>query len=188
MKITKTDPFTGRENTLDLEITNEQFQNWEDGMLIQDAMPHLCADTREFLISGVLTGTFNKYFDKYETLKIDTPLTNENFFTDAKIQFPEAFEIFAKFIDSYKVAVNWNKFLKEETKFHDIPRELQNGVIELFKTHIFYVYNVLTICENVDEKHNDNNGLYQILQNLEKHLKGEIFNTNDITKPWNYKE
>lgn len=52
MQITRTSPLTGKVNVRDIDITVTQLQSWQHGVLIQDAMPHLSADDREFLISG----------------------------------------------------------------------------------------------------------------------------------------
>ena len=52
MKITKTSLLTGITRTIELDITKEQYQAWQNGELIQDAMPNLTAAQREFLISG----------------------------------------------------------------------------------------------------------------------------------------
>jgi hypothetical protein len=60
MYITKTDPITGEENTLDLDVTAEQLKAWQEGALIQDVMGHLSADDREFLISGMTPESFDK--------------------------------------------------------------------------------------------------------------------------------
>lgn len=53
MQITKRSPLTGKYNTMDLPITPEQLGRWKrrEG-LIQDIMPELTADKREFLMSG----------------------------------------------------------------------------------------------------------------------------------------
>ena len=59
MKITKRCIFTRTTNTLDLPITEEQYRRWKNGELIQNVMPHLSPDEREFLISGILPGTWN---------------------------------------------------------------------------------------------------------------------------------
>lgn len=45
--------FSGKMNTMDLDITAEQKLKWENGALIQDVMPQLNAVEREFLISGM---------------------------------------------------------------------------------------------------------------------------------------
>ena len=53
MKITRTSPHSGLENTMDLPITEQQMADWMDGKgMIQDLMPHLNAEQREFLITG----------------------------------------------------------------------------------------------------------------------------------------
>lgn len=52
MKIKKVSLFSGKENEMDLDITKEQLDRWQSGELIQNVMPHLTPDEREFLISG----------------------------------------------------------------------------------------------------------------------------------------
>ena len=52
MKITKTSLLTGITRTIDFDVTPEQLQLWQNGALIQDVMPNLTAEQREFLISG----------------------------------------------------------------------------------------------------------------------------------------
>lgn len=54
MKITKKSLITQKIRTIDLPITQEQFDAWNNGALIQDVMPHLSRDEREFLISGTV--------------------------------------------------------------------------------------------------------------------------------------
>ena len=52
MLITKTSPRTGTENTMELDVTPDQLNAWQNGALIQSVMPHLSIPEREFLISG----------------------------------------------------------------------------------------------------------------------------------------
>ena len=52
MKITKTSPLTGMLNTMDIDVTELQIAQWEQGMLIQEAMPLLTRDEREFIMTG----------------------------------------------------------------------------------------------------------------------------------------
>ena len=56
--ITRTDPFTGRTNFLSLDITEEQLRSWHNGELIQDAMPNLTADEREFVRIGIVSDSW----------------------------------------------------------------------------------------------------------------------------------
>ncbi len=44
------------------EVTEEQYRNWQSGTLIQNAMPHLSPDQREFLMTGITP-------EEWETLK-----------------------------------------------------------------------------------------------------------------------
>ena len=53
MKITRTNPFNGEVNTLNIEVTDEQIQAYMDGALIQDAFPNLSAGDREFIKTGI---------------------------------------------------------------------------------------------------------------------------------------
>ena len=53
MKITRTNPFNGEVNTLDIEVTDEQVQAYMDGALIQNAFPNLSAGDREFIKTGI---------------------------------------------------------------------------------------------------------------------------------------
>ena len=53
MKITKLSPRTRTLNTLDLPMTAEQYDRWRTGPgLIQDLLPQLSPEQREFLLTG----------------------------------------------------------------------------------------------------------------------------------------
>ena len=53
MKITRTSPFTGKVNTMDIAVTEDQLARWEGGELIQRAMPNLSPSEREFIMTGI---------------------------------------------------------------------------------------------------------------------------------------
>ena len=53
MKITRTNPFNGEVNTLNIEVTDEQIEAYAAGALIQNAFPNLSADDREFIKTGI---------------------------------------------------------------------------------------------------------------------------------------
>lgn len=53
MLITKVSMFSGVAHTLDIPVTQEQLDDWRGGKLIQDAMPNLSPDEREFLMTGL---------------------------------------------------------------------------------------------------------------------------------------
>jgi len=67
MLIQKEHHLTGTVRTLELDITVEQFENWQNGMLIQDAMPNLTADEREFLITGLLPHEWDEFMDLWSS-------------------------------------------------------------------------------------------------------------------------
>lgn len=62
LRIEKKSIFTGKINSMDLPITVEQYNRWQDGELIQNVMPELSDDQREFLISGLMPGEFEIIF------------------------------------------------------------------------------------------------------------------------------
>ena len=62
MKITRTSRLTGNTSVMDLPITQAQLDAWVDGELIQNAMPHLNADQREFVITGITPAEWQAAF------------------------------------------------------------------------------------------------------------------------------
>jgi hypothetical protein len=50
--VVRRSPITGETNSVVLDITQEQYERWVAGALIQDVMPGLLAWEREFLITG----------------------------------------------------------------------------------------------------------------------------------------
>lgn len=69
MKITRTSTLDGKQRTMDVNITPEDFFQgmylWcELGWLIQDAFPDLTADEREFIMNGITPDEWNILFEK----------------------------------------------------------------------------------------------------------------------------
>ena len=62
MKITKTSIHSGTTRTFDLDVTAEELTRWIDGELIQNAMPRLDADEREFIKTGVTAEEWEEMF------------------------------------------------------------------------------------------------------------------------------
>ena len=69
MKVSVVHPFTGVENTLDLDVTQEELDNWIAGENIRTACPRLSVNEREFLISGLLPGEFEEAFPEEEGIE-----------------------------------------------------------------------------------------------------------------------
>jgi hypothetical protein len=66
MLVTNRSTLSGNTNTREIAITEAQYNNWISGMLIQNAMPNLSADDREFLISGITPEEWDKHFGEEE--------------------------------------------------------------------------------------------------------------------------
>ena len=52
MLIEKVSMLTNKVHIRDIDVTREQVENWQGGMLIQEAMPNLSIDDREFIQTG----------------------------------------------------------------------------------------------------------------------------------------
>ena len=58
MLIERKHPFTGVVNIREIPVTHEQLEAWENGTLIQNAMPNLSASDREFIKTGLVDEDF----------------------------------------------------------------------------------------------------------------------------------
>jgi len=62
MKITRLSPFSGKEHTIDIPVTENQMSDWENGALIQDTMPNVPPEQREFIMTGITPEEWNSAF------------------------------------------------------------------------------------------------------------------------------
>jgi hypothetical protein len=62
VRITKTSMLSGLQSSMDLPVRQGHIDHWLGGALIQDAMPHLDADQREFLMTGITPAEWNEMF------------------------------------------------------------------------------------------------------------------------------
>ena len=53
MLITKQSGLTGKQHSMDVDVTDEDIQKWKEGTMIQLAMPNLTPDEREFIMTGI---------------------------------------------------------------------------------------------------------------------------------------
>jgi hypothetical protein len=64
MQVTKQSRISGKISSMDLDITSEQLARIEAGIeLIQNIVPHLSSDEREFLITGITPDEWNELFN-----------------------------------------------------------------------------------------------------------------------------
>lgn len=67
MKVTKQNILNGKYTTVDLNITSTELYNWQkNGTKVQDAFPHLNADEREFLLTGIPPGEWDNFVGEPE--------------------------------------------------------------------------------------------------------------------------
>jgi len=71
-------------------------------------------------------------------------LGKENLWNELHDKFPDAVDHFCKWIDKYKKEVNWNVLFNESDngapapKFHDLPFEMQTGILARYELECFY--------------------------------------------------
>lgn len=67
MLFEKRSSLTGQMNTMELPITLQQVQDWQNsGQHVQDAFPRLSVDQREFLLTGSTPEEWDRVFGKEE--------------------------------------------------------------------------------------------------------------------------
>lgn len=66
MIISRTSPFSGTENTMEINITKEQYDDWLNGTLIQNAMPNISPEEREFIMTGITPKEWDEMVDSGE--------------------------------------------------------------------------------------------------------------------------
>ena len=59
-------------------------------------------------------------------------LGKENFWNEMKDRYPHAVDVFCRWIDGYKEKVGWADIFGQKVKFHDLPYELQMGIMNRF--------------------------------------------------------
>ncbi len=62
LDITRRSIVSGVKNTMKLDVTMHEYLLWREGMLIQEAMPQLSAEEREFLMTGITPAEWNEAF------------------------------------------------------------------------------------------------------------------------------
>jgi hypothetical protein len=66
MNITRASPISGKVNTLAIDVTEEQLADWKRGTLIQNAMPNVSPEERDFILLGLTPDEWNEIFEADE--------------------------------------------------------------------------------------------------------------------------
>tara|TARA_R110002124_G_C8804413_1_gene502672 strand:+ start:235 stop:429 length:195 start_codon:yes stop_codon:yes gene_type:complete len=53
MIVNKKSLLSGKSHEMEIDVTNKEIALWMEGSLIQDVMPNLTANEREFLMTGI---------------------------------------------------------------------------------------------------------------------------------------
>ena len=67
MKITRTSQLSGKENTMDLDVTPAQMERFDNrlntGEYVQTIFAHLPKEEREFILTGITPAEWNDMFN-----------------------------------------------------------------------------------------------------------------------------
>ena len=63
MLIERKSTLSGNVNVMDIDVTPMQVASWEQGELVQNAMPNLSAGEREFIMSGITPTEWDEMFN-----------------------------------------------------------------------------------------------------------------------------
>ena len=62
MLIAKTSSLTSRTHEMEIDVSDKQIALWMEGALIQDVMPNLTPEEREFLMTGITAAEWDEAF------------------------------------------------------------------------------------------------------------------------------
>jgi hypothetical protein len=53
VRVRRSNILTGNTSTMEIDVSPMQIFEWQNGKLIQDAMPNVSAEEREFIMTGI---------------------------------------------------------------------------------------------------------------------------------------
>jgi hypothetical protein len=71
MLITRISMLSGKMHAREIDVTETQIADWQNGTLIQNAMPNLSADDREFIKTGVTSEEWSDLCKEVEADEAD---------------------------------------------------------------------------------------------------------------------
>lgn len=64
MEVHRVSPISGKSHVWDIDISEDQYKAWESGEdLIQDAMPNITSEEREFILTGIVPQEWQTIFE-----------------------------------------------------------------------------------------------------------------------------
>lgn len=71
MQVTRRCPFTGQFNTMNINCTEQQLISVANGIPVQEVMPEVSAEQREFIMSGITPDVWDSMFGEFEDSDFD---------------------------------------------------------------------------------------------------------------------
>ena len=62
MRVTRVSPLSNKVNQMYLDVTGEQIERWVAGELVQDVMPNLTPEERQFIMTGITPEEWDESF------------------------------------------------------------------------------------------------------------------------------
>ena len=62
MLVGRKSPFSGKSHEMEIDVSEKQITLWMEGALIQDVMPNLTPDEREFIMTGITPAEWDEAF------------------------------------------------------------------------------------------------------------------------------
>jgi hypothetical protein len=62
MLIAKTSSLSSKTHEMEIDVSDKQIALWMEGALIQDVMPNLSPDEREFIMTGITPAEWDEAF------------------------------------------------------------------------------------------------------------------------------
>ena len=62
MLVGRKSPFSGKSHEMEIDVSEKQITLWMEGALIQDVMPNLTPDEREFIMTGITAAEWDEAF------------------------------------------------------------------------------------------------------------------------------
>ena len=140
MQVTRKSPWSGISHTMEIDVTVKQILAWKSGALIQNAMPQLTADEREFIMTGIMPEEWKKSSKMIKrALEFATEAHEEqvrNYTEEPYIEHPRRVaETISK--------IGGNKFMVATALLHDVIEDCNVTHKELRQIFSVYIANMV---------------------------------------------
>lgn len=99
------------------------------------------------------------------TIQDNENLNKVNFFNQLQELYPEAMGVFCQWIDDYKKRIKWDQYFYLFLKFHDLPFEMQTGIM-----YEFFRMQSITFMELAGSVYSNKEGIVKYFIKSFEHL------------------